>query len=316
VSIIYSRPLLDQEAIEQFLSTCLGIKGHLECTSGETFTVSYIAKKVRDAESAVGQTNRDQTLGSQRNRVKDYRDDDKREALRETILTELATFDRLDNDDEIRLGIGGAKPIGKEPEANSKAFFVIGLPASGKSTLVNAISDELGALILDSDFAKRKLPEFDNTPAGANIVHKESSEIVFGGVSARPSLFGYCQERRFNIVVPTIGQDYEDLRNKRDTFIAAGYEVHLTTTLLARHIATARALERFLSTSRYVPLGLIFDGYANDPLMNYYRARTEMTNGTDSGWASLGAISTVGRPPTVVDVSSEQSPVNFLKDSI
>ncbi len=42
------------------------------------------------------------------------------------------------------------------------------------------IADHYGALILDSDFAKRKLPELDGYPWGAAVVHEESSDIVFG----------------------------------------------------------------------------------------------------------------------------------------
>ncbi len=33
-------------------------------------------------------------------------------------------------------------------------------------------------MVLDSDFAKRKLPEFDGYPWGASIVHEESSDII------------------------------------------------------------------------------------------------------------------------------------------
>ena len=254
---IFARPLLDHTAIETFLIGCLSMGKNYGCRTGQTFTTDNIVKMIRDAESAVGQTMQDPTFSSTRNRVQKYREDAAREELREIVLTELITKDRLDDDENIILGTGGAKPKQSIPRAELKAYFVIGLPASGKSTLVNKIADELGAMILDSDFAKRKLPEFDNTPAGANLVHKESSAIIWGNEEDRPSLFEYCKTQRLNVVVPTIGQDYSDLNAKCDLFIAAGYSVHLTTTTLSRESATTRALERFLTTGRYVPLGKV-----------------------------------------------------------
>ncbi len=169
---IYARPLLDHQAIEDFLSGCLNIRQDYVCRTGTTYEQSEIAKKIRDAESAVGQTKQDPTFSSHHNRVSQFRDDLSREKLRETILTELIGFDRLDDDEDIRLGTGGAKPKDIAPTPGSKAYFVTGLPASGKSTLVTKIADHLGSVILDSDFAKRKLPEFDNTFAGANLVHE------------------------------------------------------------------------------------------------------------------------------------------------
>lgn len=313
MSKVYARPLLDQEAIENFLDNCLSIKDPLHMPSGKSLSAADIAKKIRDAESAVRQTDGEPTYSSKRNRVKEYREKDARQNLREQILTELITLDRLDNDDEIQLNKGGAKPQKRDPTPESKAFFVIGLPASGKSTLVNTISDKLGAIILDSDFAKRKLPEFDNTVAGANIVHREASEIVFGGQEAGPSLFGYCKAKKLNVVIPKIGQDFVDLRKFRDALNEAGYKVHLTATILTREIATARALNRFLETGRYVPLGLIFDGYGNDPLLNYYKERVAEITGQDKGWGSFGAISTHNEPVTVEDCTSEENPAHLLK---
>lgn len=312
---IFARPLLDHTAIETFLVGCLSMGKNYGCRTGQTFTADNIVKMIRDAESAVGQTMQDPTFSSTRNRVPKYREDAAREELREIVLTELITKDRLDDDEKITLGTGGAKPKQSVPLADLKAYFVIGLPASGKSTLINEIADKLGAMILDSDFAKRKLPEFDNTPAGANLVHKESSTIIWGNEEDRPSLFEYCKTLGLNVVVPTIGQDYADLNAKCDLFIAAGYSVHLTTTTLSRESATIRALERFLTTGRYVPLGLIFDAYANDPLLNYYRIRVESFEKANSKWASFGAISTSTSPVTISDCTNDSNPANLLRSA-
>jgi hypothetical protein len=83
-----------------------------------------------------------------------------------------------DSDDHIKLGKGGAVP--QNLMRSKDACVLIGLPASGKSTIARRFATEYGAIILDSDFAKRKLPEFPNYPWGASIVHEESAKIIFG----------------------------------------------------------------------------------------------------------------------------------------
>lgn len=306
---VFPRPLVNQASVEAFLIGCLSIGDQYKCHDGSAYSRSTIAKRVRDAEAIVAQTQGDPTISSEHNRDGNYRSSERREALREQIVEELFKFDRLDSDDGIELGAGGAKPQRSEPKAGKQAYIVIGLPASGKSTLVNRISDAFGAVILDSDFAKRKLPEFDDTFTGANLVHKESSTIVFGGSGGAPSLLGVCVLSGLNVVVPTTGQDYSDLCARRDGFVDAGYSVHLTATTLTREQAAKRALERFLATGRYVPLGLIFDAYANDPVMNYYKSRVL----ADRRWSSFGAISTITNPAVVEDCTNEHNPAHLLK---
>ncbi|MES2321238.1 MAG: zeta toxin family protein [Pseudomonadota bacterium] len=293
----------------------MGLTHELTLRDGTVFTLSDICKRIRDAESAVGNSNADSTLLSRRNRVPEYRSDAARVVLREQIVTELIALDRLDADEDIAFGTGGAKPQGGMPQAGATAYLVTGLPASGKSTLVSTISDRCGAMILDSDFAKRKLPEFDHTLAGANLVHKESSTIVFGSAADEPSLLGYCKSEKLNIVIPQIGHNEKDLKDMRDSLIAAGYKVHLTITLLDRIDATKRALARFLETGRYVPLALIFDGYANDPIMNYYKACMDATLHRDHAWESFGALATDVFPARVDWFSSVLNPAALMEQT-
>lgn len=290
MSIAYARPLGDAETVEHFLGNCLGISEECDFLSDNKVTFSKLAKLVRDAENANKGVDGESTLDRPANRDRRYRDDQSRGDLRKQILSELINLDRLDNDDAIVLGSGGAKPRGLEkPVAGHQAYFIVGLPASGKSSIVTNTADTLGAMIIDSDFAKRKLPEFDGTPVGANLVHKESSLIVLGGTTA-PSLLGYCKRDGYNMVIPTIGSNFDDIRKTAQALKDEGYSVHLSATILHRKEAAIRATGRFLQTARYVPLGLIFDGYANDPVMNYYRERCAF--GRDNFWASMGSIRT------------------------
>ncbi|MDQ1920455.1 zeta toxin family protein [Massilia pseudoviolaceinigra] len=305
---LFARALLDHETIEAFLVRCLGITHELLLDNGSRVPLHELCKRIRDAESAVGAAHASSTLSSGRNRVPEYRSDAARAIVRDRIIGELIVNDRLDFDEHIRLGHGGAKPQGKQAQTGSAAYLVTGLPASGKSALVSMLSDRLGAMVLDSDFAKRKLPELDHALAGASMVHDEPNMLVFGDGSGTPSLFEYCTSKKLNVVVSVVGSKESGLKTLRQSFIKAGYRVHLTVMLLDRVEAARRALRRFIQTGRYVPINLIFDGHANEPVLNYYKAWTDTVAGRDLQWASLGALSTGSLPAKVDGYSSDANP--------
>jgi predicted ABC-type ATPase len=201
------------------------------------------------------------------------------------------------------LGVGGALPRTGSARSDRNAYIVTGLPASGKSTLVNKIADDLGAVIVDSDFAKRKFPEFDSS-AGAQLVHEESALIVEGGDAdehgeVEPSLLGHNQR---------------SIEKLRDALKSSGYHVHLTTVVLSRSQATVRALHRFLETSRYVPLGLVFDNYANDPALTYYKSRVSHLN-NPSDWESFGALCSQTGKYKVLDCSNDTNPAAMFREA-
>lgn len=306
----FARPLADAANVENFLIHCLGIATQCDWLEMQNVDFDELVQKIREAEAANLVIGREPTLTSHNNRHRKHRDEDARQLLRRSVLTDLITLERLDDDDEIELGRGGAMPRGKSPVAQRNAYFIVGLPASGKSTLVSKTADELGAVIVDSDFAKRKLPEFDGTLAGANLVHKESSHIVFGGGGAE-SLLGYCTTNGLNIVIPTVGANVGDVLAEAQALKSAGYKVHLSATILCRDEAAKRATSRFLKTKRYVPLGLIFDGYANDPLMHYYQQRCQ--HASNPFWASIGSYHTGGHTPGAVEFTDKSNPVSLLE---
>lgn len=303
----YARTLLDHESVEAFLDGCLGIRHELTLGGGDSIGLPELCKRIRDAESAVAAARADPTIASQRNRVSPYRSELARDRLRRQVVQELITYDRLDSDDEIRLGKGGAKPCGGKAQPGACAYLVTGLPGSGKSTLISAISDRLGAMVLDSDFAKRKLPEFEHALAGPMMVHEESRLLIFA--NSKPlSLSQYCMSKKLNVVVPLVGHDERGLKTLRQSFIAHGYQVDLTTVLLDRGKATQRALVRFLKTGRYIPLSMVFDRYANDPVLNYYKAWMDTATGRDVQWASLGALTAASNPVKVHSSTSDANP--------
>lgn len=134
--------------------------------------------KITAAERNMKEYSSVPTLTHEDNRDFQYRNNKDREKLKHQIFTELCDKKRLKNDDRIKLGSGGAKPITKV-KAERKVFYLIGPPASGKSTIANNIADFAGAYILDPDYAKRKLPEYDNQIGAATLVHEKSDALVF-----------------------------------------------------------------------------------------------------------------------------------------
>jgi hypothetical protein len=228
-----------------------------------------------------------------------HRKDDERILLKKKIVGELLTKKRLDNDERIAIGKGGALPQSGNFKQDANAYIITGLPASGKSGIANKVAEQTGSIILDSDYAKRKLPEFKCLPFGATLVHEESDEIIFGKslTSGYKSVFETISEFNVNIVVPKIGHNYNSLETLIETLKKEKYNVHLTLVELDRKKATRRALERFIKTNRYVPLGVIFDSYSNNPTVTYYRIVTEKKNDL----SSFGVLST--------DVDWKEAPI-------
>ena len=266
----FERRLRSNEEIELF------IRGVLQIENKGKRSITKIRESIYSAESSVRDAHGDTTNNSKTFRDEPYRGDDAREVLREQIVDELIKYDRLDDDDKIRLKKGGAKPA-TTPKKEKKAFYVIGLPASGKSWVSNKIADWEGAYVVDSDFAKRKFPEYySRSKDGASIVHEESDNVIFSPmISAnKKGLFSYCVEENINVVIPKIGHTLNTIEGFCSTLKKVhDYSVYLVSVDLSREKAVQRAYARFHKTGRYVPLALIFDKYANEPTLNYFRIK-------------------------------------------
>ncbi|WP_177222937.1 zeta toxin family protein [Chitinophaga sp. YR627] len=292
----YARPLRDDDLVEDFFVKVL----HFDYRENPR-----IIRKIVTSEKMLKDFKEEEnTMVSTKHRDRDYVDDLKRWKLRKQIINELFTLKRPANEEEVILGAGGTLPS-VEVKKERTAFILIGPPASGKSTVANVIAEREGAIILDTDYAKRKLPEFEYE-CGASLVRDESDRIMFGFGKNNPlHLSGVADlalENEYNIVVPKVGRTPEDLINIAAFFKGAGYKVHLTLISLKRREATIRALNRFNHTKRYVPLGYVFDQVGNDPILTYYLLKEKRAALFDS----FGAITTdigVGEQPQCIDLS-------------
>lgn len=237
------------------------------------------------------------TLTHEDNRDFEYRDEKRRRKLREQIFDELKDRKRLKSDDNIKLGSGGAKPKTKLKK-EKKVFYLIGPPASGKSTIAVKLADLAGAYILDSDYAKRKLPEYDNQIGAASLVHEESDALVFS--YKNHNLLEYCVKSGYNMVIPKIGHNRESILKFSNTLRQVGYTVYLISIELDRIKATQRAYNRFAKSGRYVPLALVFDYYANEPTLNYFKIRQLYKESFD-GYAQISTDVPIGEAPILLE---------------
>jgi Zeta toxin len=257
----FARMLLRQPQIKEFLEITLGVN------MDDFPKIEY---EIIKSEKGVVDGLENPTSTSIEFRDRNFSTDADRLLLRKQIVNELFTKNLLKDDDKISPSRGGARP--KKIKYTKQAYFLMGLPASGKSSVAFEIANRYGAVILDSDFAKRKLPEYPNYPWGASIVHEESSMIVFGNEEKTgfTSLYSMAIQDKCNVVIPKIGADYRDIIPYCEALKKAGYSVHLTLVYLPKEKATIRALKRFHDTKRYVPLARIFDVYANNPALTYF----------------------------------------------
>jgi len=283
MSIGCERKLIKTVDIELFAEDILDLSGD---------NIKTAVNEIGNEEVWIKEHFEQSTLDTDNFRDKTYRTSKSRKELRQKIIDELFAFERLVDDNETCLGKGGAKPIGKNPIKGKKCFLHIGLPASGKSKIANLIADKTASYLIDPDLVKRKLPEF-NQKGGASLVHAESSEI-------NDSLLSMCMQKGFNIVWPKIGNNFNSIKELAEIFVKNEYSFYLILVELDRKIATQRAYSRFIETKRYVPLSLIYDGYANDPTLTYYRMQQKVPH-LLSGYLHLDNDVLKGAYPTVIE---------------
>ena len=193
----FARLLNNSDLVEHFLEEVLDY---------DVSKKPFLVGKIVSAEMSLKDFKpNDSTLLKTSYRINPYKTEAERWKLRSRIMEELTQRRRPENDDKLKLGSGGALP--KTPLLfEKKAFLIIGLPASGKSHLANITADQFGAVLVDSDYAKRKLPEYElYSHIGAPLMHEESNAIVLGDKRAIKSgfepLIEWCVRKGANMVI-------------------------------------------------------------------------------------------------------------------
>jgi hypothetical protein len=170
-----------------------------------------------------------------------------RQALRQVIADEL-------------YGSGAAK---KE----RKAFIIMGLPASGKSTISNPIAAEHGALVVDADMAKELLPEFAGGKF-AGAVHQESSDIT-------DLILDKALDNNDNMILPVIGKNLDKMRRLIALLNQEGFEVNLRLMDISPESAAKRGISRWKETGRFVDPNYIVNEVGLKPQQNFAILKSE-----------------------------------------
>jgi predicted ABC-type ATPase len=142
--------------------------------------------------------------------------------------------------------------------------LVLGLPASGKSTMVtDPDSEEMGAFIIDCDMIKEQLPEYQESHgAAADAVHFEGYGLMLEAL--KEFLKGGSMEGT-NVILPIVSSDLDDLM---ETFIepfeSAGYHVKAKFCAARPNEAAARVVMRELGGGQLINSNVAF-GFGNAP---------------------------------------------------
>lgn len=173
-----------------------------------------------------------------------------RDDLRKHILEEL------NKKGAAGIANDGSVCYNKEVIRESRLDIIVGLPGSGKSSaLADVISQEFNSRIIDSDEAKKLLPEYNNG-WGASIVHNESKLI--SDTQLKESML-----KGENIVLPRVGGNYKVIDQIVSMAKQLGYSVYIHYVELSREKALGRMLDRFINTGRFMAPEII-DKYDNN----------------------------------------------------
>ena len=135
-------------------------------------------------------------------------------------------------------------PQGQYINQNRRAAIVLGPPAAGKSTLANPIARKMNAAIIDSDEAKKLLPEYEGG-IGANAVHEESSDIA-------ERVLNLALEFGDNVVIPKVGGSPGSIERLITKLKEKGYSVDLVDMSVTYSNARSRMFMRFVKTGRLI----------------------------------------------------------------
>lgn len=179
-------------------------------------------------------------------------------------ILKLGSFVEMKNKKEVLTG---------EVIQGKRIDFILGLPASGKSTLSNKYSKDYKARIIDADMVKERHPKYNNG-FGSDAIHTESGMITEDIIFEKALLNGD------NIVFPKVGKTevvMEELINRAKEY---GYTVHLHYVSLPVEKSAFRTVLRFLETGRFIKPGFILTDLGLLPEKTYDNIK--LLEGVDS----------------------------------
>ena len=151
-------------------------------------------------------------------------------------------------------------------ENNKQAWLVLGATASGKSYFSEKLAKEHNLAIVDSDDAKKIIPEYEGG-VGANAVHVEASMITS---SVRND---FIKEGK-DILLPRVGglPKRKAIQSTIKELQNAGYNIKTVLVDVDYKSALGRMYKRFAKTGRLVPPSYI-EETKNTPIDTFHRVK-------------------------------------------
>lgn len=176
------------------------------------------------------------------------------------------------------------------------AILLLGLPGSGKTSMLRRVAYEVFARVLqdehaivDADVVRTLLPQYAGG-LGSEVVQVETSYLANG------PLLDDAYARRFGLVLDKIGDPFESVE-VAERLIATGWSVWCLCAHVDVEVAVERVRRRAIETGRYVPPAFVRD-VADRPVRAYEALRA---SGLTSGCSLLDTDVEVGQRPVVLD---------------
>lgn len=220
-------------------------------------------------------------------------EDHRRAAMQADIMATLSNLGSYTHN-----GADGKPVYDGKVRREKQLHLLLGLPASGKSTIADKISAATGARILDSDMAKEMIPEYSEG-WGASAVHAESGSIL--DVATAASMADGA-----NIILPKTSTDPRKTLELLRQAAEQGYSCYVHAIELDPNKALGRMLGRFESTGRYIPIEAAAGKMGPDG-QNLIMENFETIKDSDlcAGWTRWSNDVPFGTPSVLTGCSAE-----------
>lgn len=226
----------------------------------------------------------------------DYRDENRADMQHAALAATMALGSYSGTD-------AAGKPVYGNPVSKGRELHILlGLPAAGKSTIADSLSEITGARIMDSDMVKEMIPEYDGG-WGAAAVHEESGKIMDAAVH-QSMLAGD------SMILSKTSTDPEKLLKTMRKAQARGYSCYVHNIDLNPNKSMGRMLSRFESTGRYIPPAIAAEKLGPDGENLITKAFHQVIRSDAvSGYTEWSNDVPFGTPSVLLDKSADGNPV-------
>lgn len=163
------------------------------------------------------------------------------------------------------------------PKKERIAYISLGLPASGKTSVIDEpIRKKIGGIIIDSDNISKMMPEYDNG--------KGYYTTVFEARSICDALIEKASDNQDNMIIDIPFAETEKVMGLCQKLKQKGYNIHLRLLDLPVKEALRRSVERYKETGRFIE-PLLYQ-YTGDTTRHVYKEVVKLSSDRLSSYAA------------------------------